>query len=144
MPASTAFAMKNVTAAVDQRQIIGLWDGDDAIVVTRGADLGEMLIGADGSGIFSISSDQSAQISLKLQHTSATHRQLLQKERQQRAMGASFGGFPFSLRDSVSGEGGTADRCYIMQAPEDSKGKVASVREWVLITSDWNADVTNG
>ncbi len=144
MPTSTAYSQVNVTVAVDQRQVIGLWDGDDAIVVTRGADLGTMMIGADGSGLFSISADKSAQISIKVQHTSPTHRLLIEKEKQQYARGAAFPGFPFSLKDTVSGEGGTADKCYIMQAPADSKGKAAAVREWVLITADWNPEVPNG
>ena len=144
MPTSTAYSAVNLSVAVDQRQVIGLWDGDDAVVVTRGADLGTMMIGADGSGLMSISADRSAQISIKVQHTSPTHRLLLQKEKQQYARGAAFPGFPFVLKDTVSGEGGTADKCYIMQAPAQSNGKAATVREWVLITADWNPEVTNG
>jgi hypothetical protein len=133
--------MLNVTATCDGLAVRGLFDGDDAIVVTQGADVGTMLVGADGSSLFSQTADRSAQISVKLQHTSATHRQLLQKWKQQRA--GRLIGFPFDIIEKDSGEGGTADKCFVMQAPADSKGKNAVVREWVLVTGDWTPNVTN-
>lgn len=144
MPKTTAYSMINVSATIDRRDVQGLWDGDDAIVVTPGADIGTGLIGADGSGIFSISADRSAQISVKLQHTSPTHELLHKKWKQQRARGANASSFSFVLKDKVSGEGGTADKCYIMSAPETQTGKAATVREWVLWTADWQPEVPNG
>lgn len=144
MPTNSAYSMVNVSATLDGRQILGLWDGDDAIVATPGADIGSMLIGADGSSIFSQSSDRSARISIKLMHTSPTHRQMMQKLKRQQQLGATGSAFPFSFMDSASGEGGSADKCYIMTAPVDGKGKNATVREWVLVTGEWNPEVPNG
>lgn len=144
MGTSTAYAMVNVSATLDGRQVLGLWDGDDAIVVTHGADIGTMLIGADGSALFSQSSDRSAQISIKLQHTSPMHRNLTEKLKRQRALGSVQAAFPFSLIDNQSNEGGSADRCFIMQAPGDSKGTNATVREWVLVTGEWTPEIPNG
>jgi len=143
MALSSAYSMVNVSATVDGQQVHGLWDGDDAIVVTPGADKGTGLIGADGSGIWSVSADKSATISIKLMHTSPTHRLLAEKLKRQQARGGAASTFPFMFIDTVSGEGGTADRCYIMTAPADSKGKSATVREWVLWAVDWNAEVPN-
>jgi hypothetical protein len=136
--------MINVSATLDRRDVKGLWDGDDAISVTEGADVGTGLVGADGSSIFSISADQSAQISIKLQHTSPTHRFLHQKLKTMRAKGANATFFSFSVKDKVSGEGGTADKCMIMKAPDDQKGKNASQREWVLWTGEWMPEIPNG
>lgn len=144
MATSTAYSFINVTAAVDGQQVQGAWDGDDALIVTRGADAGTGLIGADGSGIFSVLADRSATVSIKLQHTSPTHRLLMQKLKRQQALGGNASAFPFSFIDTVSNEGGSADRCYIQTAPADSKGKNAVVREWVLWTADWNPEVPNG
>lgn len=144
MPITSAYSMVNVSATLDGRQIQGLWDGDDAISVTPGADIGGMLIGADGSSMFSQSSNRSARINIKLMHTSATHRQLMQKLKRQQQLGATASAFPFSFMDSASGEGGSADKCFIMTAPTDSKGTNATVREWVLITGQWNPEVPNG
>ena len=141
MAQTTAYSMLNVAATLDGVAVRGLFDGDDAIMVTQGADVGTMLVGADGSSLFSQTADRSAQISVKLQHTSPTHRQLIQRWKQQRA--GRLTGFPFDLIERDSGECGTADRCFIMQAPVDSKGKNAVVREWVLVTGDWTPNVTN-
>jgi hypothetical protein len=144
MPKTSAYSMLNVSATLDRRDVKGLWDGDDAIVVTMNSDVGEGIVGADGSSIFSISADQSAEISIKLQHTSPTHKFLSQKLKQHRQRGANVKPFSFSIKDKVSGEGGTADKCFIRTAPEDSKGKVATVREWIIWTGDWNPEIPNG
>ncbi|MCO6407363.1 phage structural protein [Hoeflea alexandrii] len=144
MAISSAYSMVNVSATVDGQQVQGAWDGDDALIVTPGADKGTGLIGADGSGIFSISADKSASISIKLMHTSPTHRLLSQKMKRQQALGGAAASFPFNFIDTVSGEGGTADKCYIMTAPADSKGKNATVREWVLWAVEWNPEIPNG
>ncbi|MEH7876964.1 phage protein [Rhizobium laguerreae] len=140
---STAYSFINVSATLDGQTVQGLWDGDDAIVVTQGADAGTGIVGADGSGIFSISADKSAQISVKLQHTSPTHRLLMQKHKRQQALGSVVAAFPFSFIDVGSNEGGSSDRVFIMTKPTDSKGKNAVVREWVLWTADWNAEIPN-
>ncbi|MGV1985587.1 phage structural protein [Agrobacterium sp. 22-221-1] len=144
MANTSAYSMVNVTGTVDGQQIQGLWDGDDAIIVTQSSDKGTGLIGADGSGIFSISANKAASISIKLQHTSATHRLLMQKLKRQQALGGTAAAFPFAFIDNASGEGGSADKCYIQTAPADSKGVNATVREWVLWTSEWNPEIPNG
>jgi hypothetical protein len=143
MTSSTAYSMLNVIATVDGQAVVGAWDGDDAIVVTPGADKGSGLIGADGSGLFSVSADKSAMISIKVMHTSPTHRLLLQKMKRQQARGGNAAAFPFSFMDTVSGEGGVADKCYIQSAPADQKGKAATVREWTLWTAEYAPEVTN-
>lgn len=131
---SSTYSAKNVTAMVDGQRVLGLWDGDDAIATKPLSDIGRMLIGADGSSIFSQSANDGAQITLRLQHTSATHRLLHQKWARQRTAGIRLSGFSFSVKDVDSGEGGAADDCYIMTGPTDQKGNAAVVREWVLVT----------
>lgn len=142
MALSTAYSYLAVAASVDGLNIVGLWDGDDAVVVEQGADVGTGIIGADGSGLFSQSADKSARITLRLQHTSPTHAQLVRKLKQQRA--GRLIGFPFDVMDKTSREGGAADRCFIQQAPVDQKGKNAAVRAWVLWTAEWEPSVPNG
>lgn len=142
MSKTSTYSMLNVTATLDGVQVRGLFDGDDAISVTPGADVGSLMVGADGCSMFSQSADKSATISIKLQHTSPTHRQLSQKLKQQRA--GRLLGFPFSFIDSGSGEGGTGDKCFISQAPTDSKGTNATVREWTIVVGDWNQNIPNG
>lgn len=144
MANSTAYSYLNVAATLDGQLIHGLWEGDDAIVVSRLADVGTGLIGADGSGIFSGSANRGATITIRVQHTSPTHRLLMQKLKRQRSLGAAASSFPFTIFDSVSGEGGVADRCYVQTAPDDSKGVNATVREWVLWTAEFREEVPYG
>ena len=63
MATSTAYSFLNVSATVDGQIVQGLWEGDDAIIVTMASDAGTGLVGADGSGIFSISASRAARIS---------------------------------------------------------------------------------
>lgn len=140
MGQTTAYSMLSVAATLDGRPVLGFFDGD-AVIVEEGADVGALLVGADGSAIFSQSADRSARIRIRLQHTSPTHRQLREKERAQRA--GRLVGFPFDVIDTISNEGGVADQCFIMQAPADTKAAQASVREWVLVTGDWTPNIPN-
>lgn len=142
MTQTTVYSMLRVTATLDGRPVQGLFDGDDAIMVEEGADIGTLLVGADGEAIFSQSANRSARITLKLMHTSPTHRQLMEKLKRQRA--GRVIGFPFDVIDSDTREGGTADRCFIHQAPADTKGTNATVRTWVLITGQYEHNVPFG
>lgn len=141
MARTSAYSHLNVASTLDGLAVRGLWDGDDAVTVEQGADVGTGLVGADGSSIFSQSADKSARITIRLQHTSPTHRQLIQKWKQQRA--GRMIGFPFDFIDKDSGEGGTADKCFIMQAPADQKGKNAVLRAWVMWTGEYEPNTPN-
>lgn len=141
MAKSSAYSAKNVSATLDGQRVTGLWDGDDAIVTAPLADVGSMLVGADGSSIFSQSANNGATITLRLQHTSPTHRSLMQKLQRQRADGVRVTGFPFVVIDVDSGEGGSTDQAFIQTAPDDQKGVNAVAREWVLVTGDWKPEI---
>lgn len=138
---TTAYSYLDVTATVNQKAVLGMWEGDDAISISENEDIGTGIIGADGSGLFSQYAGKGANISLKLQHTSPTHRYLLQLLQQQREGGLD--GISFTLADRRSGEGGSADKCYIRTAPNTDKGKAATVREWTLWTADFARTITN-
>lgn len=144
MALTSAYGFVNTANTVDGQIIQGLWDGDDAISIAPIADKGTMLIGADGSALFSVSANRGATITLRLQHTSPTHRLLQQKLKRQQALASPATAFPVTAYDTSSGEGGTADKCFIQTAPTDTKGANATVREWVLVTGEFNAEIPNG
>lgn len=144
MALTSAYGFVNTANTVDGQIIQGLWDGDDAISIAPIADKGTMLIGADGSALFSVSANRGATITLRLQHTSPTHRLLQQKLKRQQALASPAVAFPVTAYDTSSGEGGTADKCFIQTAPTDTKGANATVREWVLVTGEFNAEIPNG
>ncbi|UQS95085.1 tube protein [Pseudanabaena phage Pam3] len=137
--AMKAYSMLNVTATLDGRRVIGLMDGDDAITTSPGVDVGTMLVGADGSWLFSQTADKSATVVIKLKPNSPTHRQLTEKWMAQRA--GRLVGFPFDFIDSASNEGGTGAEFFIQKAPDDSKGNNAVVREWTIVTGEWTPTI---
>lgn len=137
--ANLVHSMLNIVATLDGRRVIGLMDGDNAIQITPGADVGTVLIGADGTGLFSQSADKSATIVLRLKPNSPTHRQLTEKWKAQRA--GRVVGFPFDKIDMASNEGGTGVNCFVSKAPEDVSGDKATVREWTLGCLDWTPSV---
>lgn len=143
MAKSSVYSSKNVASTVDGQEVSGLWDGDDAVAIEPLADVGAMMVGADGSSIFSQSANEGATITFRLQHTSPTHRLLHQKLARQRAKGVRLTGFPVTVIDVDSGEGGSTDQAFIQTAPTDQKGDAAAVREWVLVTGSWKPTVPN-
>lgn len=130
-----AYSMINVTATLDGRQVTGLMDGDNAIQVAHGVDAGKMLVGADGSYLFSQSADRSAVITIRLKPNSPTHKFLTQKLKAQRA--GILTGFSFDIVDRGSNEGGTGVDCFVQKAPDDQKGTNATTRDWTLVAGIW-------
>lgn len=142
MAKSSAYSMKNVVVTVDGQAVIGFWDGDDAVTVDPLTDVGTLMVGADGSSIFSQHANEGATITLRLQHTSPTHRLLHQRWARQRAAGIrGLGGFPVTVMDVDSGEGGATDQAFIQSGPADAKGVDAGSREWVLVTGQWRHEI---
>lgn len=136
-----AYSMLNVQATLDGQKVVGLGDGDSAIEVEWGVDVGTPLVGADGTYLFSQASNNSAKITVRLKPNSPTHRQLIQKLAAQRA--GRLNGFTFDVVDSGMNEGGTAVDCFIQHAPNDQKGTNATVREWVIWSGNWTPLVPN-
>ena len=144
MAKSSSYSAKNVTAMLDGQRVQGLWDGDDAIVTDPIEDIGTLLVGADGDSLFSQRAGMPHTITLRLQHTSPTHRLLHQKWAVQRAAGIRVSAFPFTVVDVDSNEGGAADQCFVHKGPSDQKGVNAVTREWVLVTGEWIPNIPNG
>lgn len=140
---SSAYSMKNVTITIDGQMVNGLWDGDDAVQVAPLVDVGTGMVGADGSSIFSHHANEGATITIRVQHTSPTHRLLHQKWARQRTRGIRLSNlaFPISIIDVDSNEGGSTDAAYIQTAPSDQKGVNAVSREWVLWAGNWKPEV---
>lgn len=141
MANSSAYSMLQVTITLDGQLVVGLWDGDDAVVITPSTDNGAGMVGADGSSIWSQSADMSVEISLKLQHTSPAHRLLMQKLKQ--AQSGRLVGFPLTVMDKLSGEGGDTHQAFIKGWPAVQEGTAASVREWTLWAGTWNLQIPN-
>ena len=120
-----------VTVTVDGRVIVGLAEGD-AIMVAPNTDSGQIMVGMQGSAVFSRSADRSATITLRLQHNSASHRFLVAKHKAR-----SDRSFAIVIRDTVSGEGGVGAACWFLDQPDQTFGAAATTREWRFAAEAW-------
>ncbi|WP_406858492.1 phage structural protein [Alsobacter sp. KACC 23698] len=126
---------------IDDRPVIGFWEGDDAVVIERNTDLGTPLTGADGASVVSMTADQSANVTLKLMANSAMNQYLAQKVKLMRAGSQKL--ISIAVRDTSTGEGGGCTAAVIIKEPSVSLGASASEREWVFFCNCWQTnDIT--
>lgn len=137
----TVYSFLHVAVVLNGKEVVGLWEGDDAVIVAPRTDVGSEMVGVDGAGIMSISADRSVLITLKLQGTSPTHRFL--ENRHIRMRGGGSQTMPISIRDTATGEGGNARECLIKQAPDRAFGMNAASRDWVLWAQCWEPNRIN-
>lgn len=142
MAKSSAYSFKNVVAVIDGLRGNGFWEGDDTVEIEPVEDAGALTVGADGSSIFSAFADISHTITMRVQHTSNIHNLLLQKLAELRADTPRMDGFPVSVRDIRSGDGGSTEQAFVLTPPTKGFGKAASMREWVLVAGRWIDDIT--
>lgn len=127
------YSFRDVVVTIEGGVVTGFDEGDDAIMITKRADVSTTRIGADGSGITSFVVDNSHTFKLKLMQNSPYDRRL-----EQIYVNGENGGnrtFPMTIRVNSSGEGGSADKVVIQALPEVSLGTTATVREWTLETA---------
>jgi hypothetical protein len=131
----TLYSFQNVVVTVDGRQVIGLWEGDDAVTLERQTDLGSALTGVDGASVVSITADQSATLTLKLQPNSAMNAYLEQCVKRVRMGSQQL--IAVAIRDTSTGEGGGCSAAVVIKEPSKSWGATATEREWQLFCNCW-------
>jgi len=137
----TIYSFPNVTVTIDNRPVIGLWEGDDVVLVERPTDLGSALTGADGASVVSITADQSATVTLKLQPNSAMNVYLAQAAKRMRMGSQRL--LEIAVRDTSTGEGGGCTAAVIIREPSKSYGAAATEREWQIFCNCWQEnDIT--
>ena len=137
----TIHDFKNIVLTIDGRQVIGLWEGDDAVMVERQTDLGTPLTGADGASVVSITADQSANVTIKLMPNSAMNSYLEQAVKRMRMGSQRL--LTIGLRDTSTGEGGGCSSAVVIKEPSKSYGGNATEREWVIFCNCWQEnDIT--
>lgn len=137
----SSFSFKEVVVMIDQNLVEGYFEGDDVVMVDRNSDTANAMIGADGNSIVSVSADDTALVTLKLQPGSAANQYLENKHKRQRS--GSIRPFSVSVLDTTNGEGGSGPEAVITKRPQRSFGTNATVREWVLFVGCWtDNDIT--
>lgn len=132
----TLYSFANIMFTIDGRQVVGLWEGDDAVTTERQTDLGTPLTGVDGSAVVSITTDQSILLTFKLMPNSAMNQYLAQLVKRMRMGSQAL--IAVALRDTSTGEGGVCSAAVVVKEPSKSFGANATEREWQLFCSCWN------
>lgn len=112
--------------------ITDYFEGDDVIRINRNQQSISTIIGADGSAIASIQTDESAVVELKLKPSSAGNALLEGLDRLfRRSLTASP--FPMIITDFANGTVWTSSQSVVAtQPPEISLGTNATVRTWSI------------
>lgn len=140
-PPLSIYDAKSIVLTIDGRRVIGLWEGEDAVMVERPDDLGTPTTGADGASVVSITASQTANLTIRLMPNSAMNAYLQQRVKLMRA--GSTRVMPVELRNTITGEGGGCTSAIIVKEPSQSFGASETSREWVIFCSCWNQnDIT--
>lgn len=131
----TLYSFDNVVVTIDGREVIGLWEGDDVVSLERPTDLGSALTGADGASVVSITADQSATLTIKLQPNSAMNAYFEQCVKRMRMGSQRL--IAVAVRDTSTGEGGGCSAAVVIKEPSKSWGATATEREWQLFCNCW-------
>ena len=105
---------------------------EEGITTTANDDIGNMLIGADGSGMHSLHADKSGKVTVRLLKTSPTNQLLSALYAFQTATGAAYGQNTIVIIDKSRGDVITASQCGFAKAPDIAYAKDGGTLEWVF------------
>jgi hypothetical protein len=137
--ASITYSFKDVQCAITgPGGVINLGAGagpaDEGITFESSGDIDTMTIGADGSGMHSLSADKSGRVIVRLLKTSPTNALLSLMYAFQTSSAAQHGQNTIALVDSNRGDAVTCRQVAFAKAPPLAYGKEAGILEW-----DFNA-----
>lgn len=105
---------------------------EEGISIAANEDIGNMHIGADGSGMHSLHADKSGKVTVRMLKTSPTNQQLSSLYAFQTASGASYGQNTIVITDKSRGDVITCENCGFARAPDVNYAKDGGVLEWVF------------
>lgn len=110
----------------------GAGPSDEGITIESSVDFNTMAIGADGSGMHSLSGDKSGRVTLRLLKTSPLNKALMSMVNFQRTSGATHGQNTLSIRDLNRGDEIICRQVAFKKVPNISFGKEAGNNEWTF------------
>lgn len=135
-PRSFSYAAKTVSFVIDGVLITG-YARDSFVDITYNSPAVELEVGADGQGIRSLTSDNSAKITLRLLQNSAGSKKLDAIRNADRA--SAEGVVALVINDSSNGTKHSAAQTWIMKPPKKSYHGKAQAVEWELETDNLEA-----
>ena len=136
----TSYSAQNVTVSFLGKVLSGFSDGDDAIMVERNKPTMSQVIGIQGDGVYSQTSDKSGVITLKLLQGCEENAFLSTKIQASEAGGIISG--ELIITESGNDAKVTARKCIIEGMPKFQRGEGHTAVEWRFLSAD--VDMTQG
>jgi hypothetical protein len=112
---------------------------DAAITVEHDEDDWSLVVGVDGEGTRSKTSNKSATITVSLMQSSAVNVLLSAERELDNNTPGGTGGFPILIKDNNGTTVFAAESAWIQKAPTAELNREATTREWVFRTDALNA-----
>jgi len=136
----TSYSAQNVTVTFLGKVISGFADGDDAIMVERNKPTMTQLIGMQGDGVYTQTSDKSGVVTLKLLQGCEENTFLSTKIQASEAGGVLSG--ELIITETGNDAKVTARKCVIEAMPKFQRGEGHTSVEWRFLSTD--IDITQG
>lgn len=138
------FDPKEVVVLLDGREIGDWADGSDVINFAFQADDGEMVIGADGTGIFIANTNRSGKLTLKIKQHSEDNAYLIKLRNQQKERIKTFTPVTLAIRDLMNGDLVTATKGYFTTPPTFVRGQGHNAQTWTFVFEKASMNLEKG
>lgn len=131
------YSFQNVAFSIDGVLVVGFDEGDDCILVERTTELGTPKVGADGTSIVSITTDQSATVTIRLLPNSPFNAYLRNRVKRMRSGALTGLTMAIGMTDLSSREMGGCTTAILTQEPPDTRGAMVNSLEWKFFCACW-------
>ena len=138
------FDPKEVSVLLDGREISDWADGADVISATYQTDDGEMVIGANGTGVFIANTNNSGKLVLKVKQHSEDNAYLIKLRNQQKKRIKTFTPITLAIRDLINGDVVTATKGYFTTPPNFVRGQGHNAQSWKFVFEQMEINLEKG
>lgn len=138
------FDPKQVVVLLDGKEISDWADGSDVISATNQVDAGQMIIGANGTGVFIASPDKSGKLTLKIKQHSPDNAHLSKLFNQQKNSIKTFLPITLAIRDLINDDVVTATKGYFTTPTEYTRGDGHNAQTWTFVFEQMTMNLEAG
>ena len=138
------FDPKQVVVLLDGKEISDWADGSDVISAVNQVDAGQLVIGANGTGVFIANPDNSGKLTLKIKQHSADNAYLSKLFNQQKSSIKTFSPITLSIRDLINDDVVTASKGYFTTPTDYVRGNGHNAQTWTIVFEQMTMNLEKG
>ena len=138
------FDPKQVVVLLDGKEISDWADGSDVISAANQVDAGQLVIGANGTGVFIANPDNSGKLTLKIKQHSADNAYLSKLFNQQKSSIKTFFPITLSIRDLINDDVVTASKGYFNTPAQYVGGNGHNAETWTIVFEQMTMNLEKG